>query len=64
MKEICPGDLIYFYEDDADEPTHVGIYEAGQSFINASSKLGVVRYSLAEDRWRLKISGVKRIFQK
>lgn len=64
VKEICPGDLIYFYEDDADEPTHVGIYEAGQSFINASSKLGVVRYSLAEDRWRLKISGVKRIFQK
>jgi cell wall-associated NlpC family hydrolase len=61
LEKICPGDLLYFYEDDADEPTHVGIYEAEQSFINASSRQGVVRYSLTEERWRIKISGIKRI---
>ncbi len=63
VEEICPGDLIYFYEDNAAVTTHVGIYETGGYFINASSRQGVVSYSLAEDRWRLKIAGVKRILQ-
>ncbi|MGI6307839.1 MAG: NlpC/P60 family protein [Dethiobacteria bacterium] len=61
MNEICPGDLLFFHEDVVEIPTHVGIYEGGQNFINASSRRGVVSYSLAENNWRLKISGAKRI---
>lgn len=62
LEEIRAGDLIYFYEDVVEKPTHVGIYEADQVFINASSKQNaVVRYSLSENNWRFKISGIKRI---
>ena len=61
-EDVCPGDLVFFYEDVIEEPTHVGIYEADQIFINASSKQNaVVRYSLLENNWRSKISGLKRI---
>ncbi|MGI5875865.1 MAG: NlpC/P60 family protein [Dethiobacteria bacterium] len=60
--EILPGDLIYFYEDLPEKPTHVGIYEADHIFINASSRQGsVVRYSLLENNWHQKISGIKRV---
>lgn len=62
INEIHPGDLIYFYEDLPEKPTHVGIYEADHLFINASSRQGsVVRYSLLENNWQQKISGVKRV---
>lgn len=63
LEDIGPGDLIYFHEDDAKKPTHVGIFEADQLFINASSSQnGVVRYSL-EDNWRSRICGIKRILR-
>lgn len=62
LNEICPGDLLFFHEETAEKPTHVGIYEGRQNFINASSKGGgVVSYNLAENNWRLKISGAKKI---
>jgi hypothetical protein len=62
LTKIRPGDLLYFYEDAAEKPTHVGIYEANQLFINASSKQNsVTRYSLQENNWSHKISGIKRI---
>lgn len=63
MSKIRPGDLLYFYEETAEKPTHVGIYEGGRSFINASSEGGgVVSYNLEEYKQKLKISGAKRIF--
>ena len=61
IDEICRGDLVFFHEGKVEIPTHVGIYEGGQSFINASSRRGVVSYSLREDDWCSKLSGAKRI---
>lgn len=61
MEEICRGDLLFFHEGKIEIPTHVGIYEGEQRFINASSRRGVVSYSLKEDDWCSKLSGAKRI---
>jgi cell wall-associated NlpC family hydrolase len=59
--EMCRGDLLFFHEGKIEIPTHVGIYEGEQKFINASSRRGVVSYSFKEDDWCSKLSGAKRI---
>lgn len=61
MDAICRGDLLFFHEGKIEIPTHVGIYEGDQSFINASSRRGVISYNLRVDDWGLKLSGAKRI---
>lgn len=60
IKDIQPGDLIFFHTQSLDEnqptpinryPGHVGIYLGDNKFIHASSKIGKVTISELDKEW-------------
>ncbi|UCC80626.1 MAG: C40 family peptidase [Candidatus Zixiibacteriota bacterium] len=55
-----PGDLVFF-RIDSGKPSHVGIYAGNGRFIHSSTSSGVIVSSLAEDYYRQRFTGFRRI---
>lgn len=56
--QLQPGDLVFFRIKGKDQ--HAGIYMGGDSFIHASTSIGVTRSSLNGYYWRSRFSQARR----
>lgn len=56
--QLRPGDLVFFRIKGKDQ--HAGIYMGGDSFIHASTSIGVTRSSLNGYYWRGRLSQARR----
>ncbi len=59
-KNSRPGDLVFF-RIETGKPSHVGIYAGKNRFIHSSTSSGVIVSSLAEDYYRQRFIGYRRI---
>jgi len=50
--QLLPGDLVFFKTGSGENGLHVGIYDADNQFIHASTSRGVTRSSLDNAYWR------------
>jgi len=50
--QLQPGDLVFFKTGSGENGLHVGIYDADNQFIHASTSQGVTRSSLDNVYWR------------
>ncbi|MED1121766.1 C40 family peptidase [Bacillus atrophaeus] len=60
LKNIKPGDVIYFSNTYKKGISHAGIYAGGGRFIQASRSEKVTISYLSEDYWKKRFSGVRR----
>ena len=65
-EEIKPGDLVFFTkEKKSKEVTHVGLVtqvKKGEvTFINATTRKGVIESSLTEEYWKIRYWGARRL---
>ncbi|MGE6630283.1 C40 family peptidase [Bacillus sp. NPDC077027] len=61
MKNIRPGDFIFFSNTYKQGISHVGMYVGDNRFIHASRSESVTISYLSESYWREKFTGVKRL---
>ncbi|MBE5251494.1 C40 family peptidase [Mixta mediterraneensis] len=60
-EDLLPGDLVFFKTGGGENGLHVGIYDADNAFIHASTSQGVIRSSLDNVYWRKVFWQVRRI---
>ncbi|NIF20082.1 C40 family peptidase [Candidatus Pantoea multigeneris] len=51
-EDLVPGDLVFFKTGEGENGLHVGIYDRDNTFIHASTRVGVTRSSLNNSYWR------------
>ncbi|MBH0164169.1 C40 family peptidase [Fictibacillus sp. 7GRE50] len=60
-EQVKVGDLLYFYNDNKDKISHVGLYLGNDQFISSTVSNGVViSYWKKSDYWRSKYAGARR----
>ncbi|SEA12035.1 probable lipoprotein NlpC [Lonsdalea quercina] len=60
-EDLLPGDLIFFKTGSGNSGMHVGIYDANEQFIHASTSKGVIRSSLNNVYWKRAYWQARRI---
>ena len=60
-EDLLPGDLVFFKTGGGENGLHVGIYDADNAFIHASTSQGVIRSSLDNVYWRKVFWQARRI---
>ncbi|MGP1924662.1 MAG: C40 family peptidase [Arsenophonus sp. NEOnobi-MAG3] len=61
IKDLMPGDLVFFKTSSDENGLHVGIYDTNNTFIHASTSKGVIRSSLNNIYWRKVFWQARRI---
>ncbi|HGJ5875381.1 MAG TPA: C40 family peptidase [Arsenophonus sp.] len=61
IKDLMPGDLVFFKTGSGENGLHVGIYDTDNAFIHASTSKGVIRSSLNNIYWRKVFWQARRI---
>ena len=66
--EIRPGDLVFFSKEKrSKDVTHVGLVtdvtKGEITFINATTKKGVMDSKLSEEYWKIRYKGAKRVIK-
>ena len=61
LRNIQPGDLVFFRTDKRRTVSHVGIYLGKEEFIHASSSRGVILSRLARSYYRKRLMGIRRL---
>ncbi|WP_063656849.1 C40 family peptidase [Candidatus Arsenophonus triatominarum] len=61
IKDLMPGDLVFFKTGSGENGLHVGIYDTDNTFIHASTSKGVIRSSLNNIYWRKVFWQARRI---
>jgi probable lipoprotein NlpC len=61
MRDLCPGDLVFFRNTAGRGITHVGIAIGGASFIHSSTTRGVIVSGLDESYYRRHYAGARNV---
>ncbi len=61
MRDICPGDLVFFRNTAGRGITHVGIAIGGASFIHSSTSRGVIVSRLDESYYKRHYAGARNV---
>ncbi|MCT8341460.1 MULTISPECIES: C40 family peptidase [Photorhabdus] len=59
--DLMPGDLVFFKTASGEHGLHVGIYDANNQFIHASTHKGVTRSSMNNVYWKKAFWQARRI---
>jgi len=62
VRALRTGDLVFFWTESRNKPSHVGLYLDSGAFIHASSSRGVVISKLTENYYKKRLMGIKRVF--
>jgi cell wall-associated NlpC family hydrolase len=61
LDDARPGDLLFFRWRLMGGPDHVGIYIGGGRFVHASTRLGVIESTLADDYYGSHFIAMRRV---
>lgn len=61
LNDARPGDLLFFRWRFAGGPDHVGIYIGGGRFVHASTRLGVIESTLADEYYGSHFIAMRRV---
>ncbi|WP_232698836.1 C40 family peptidase [Brevibacillus daliensis] len=62
IKQLQPGDLVFFALKKSKQVSHVGFYVGNNRFISATSSKGIHVYSLKNSYWGPAYVGAKRVY--